>query len=505
MSGGDDIRKAVSAAAEGSAGEEDRDALNLALSEFERNDIGNGDRLVARHGADLLFVRGLGWHVWAGTHWSEEGADDELRKCAHDTARSILEEVAAIQKRGLVEGQGEADFAKEQEGLFNWSYASGTKPRVDAMIVEATPYLSVSLDKMDADPMLLNLANGTLPLVGACDQLRAHRREDRITKIMKVAFEPDAPATAWLNFTAQVQPDIEQRGFVQRYAGYRLSGKTNEEVLLFNIGGGNDGKSTFMDILTQLMSGYAAVIPFESLTRSANKQGSEATPDLARLPRIRLVTATELERGSELAESKVKSWTGQDVVTARHLHKGFFDFKPEFGLWLTGNDTPIIRGHDKGIWRRIRLVKWPFSIPEASIDMGLRDKLMAEAPGVLNWLLDGLRVWLEKGLMTPDCVKAATDQYRADSDPLGRFIRECLIAAAGEDVQASVMYDAYKDWCSAREERAWKQTAFGRGLKERGLEREDGRVRKYLNLRLQNVPPGVADGPPPANGREDYD
>lgn len=478
--------------------------ISLLLADKERNDIGNAERFLSRHGHDILWVREVGPHHWSGTHWSPVGAEQIVKQKAHETARSIMEEVAALQKRGRPDTVAAGDWEKKLEDLLKWSCATGNRAKLDAMVAEAAPYISVPPKMMDLDPLLLNVTNGTLRMEGSCDELRPHARDDRLAKIMDVEFDPDAACPTFLRFLEEVQPDADIRLFLQVWTGYCLTGVTTEQKLVFNYGEGGNGKSVFIDLIAKMMGPYAVSLPFASLLRDDRKRGAEATPDLARLPGARLVRASEPEKGSRFAEATIKAITGGEEITVRHLNHGFFDFVPQFKLTLSGNHKPAIRGQDRGIWRRFLLVPWEVNVPDAQQDKDLPAKLWAERAGVLNWILDGVRIWLERGLVVPDSVRAATDEYRADSDPVGRFLTECVEAAPNESVQASVMYEAYKAWCSANAERVWTISTFGKALPERGMERSDGRIRVYMNVRLVNVPEASSE-PPPVGGPEDYD
>ncbi|WP_073953761.1 phage/plasmid primase, P4 family [Thalassospira sp. TSL5-1] len=487
--------------------------VNLLLAEKERNDIGNAERFLARHGQDLLYVREVGWHCWNGTHWAPDGSDEAVKQKAHETARSIMEEVAALQKQGRPDVEKDepgyisvGDWNQKLADLMKWSISSGNRQKLHAMVGEAEPYISVAPEMMDFDPYLLNVQNGTIRMQGACDELRDHDRGDRLAKIMNVEYDPDATCPTFNKFLSEVQPDEEIRLFLQIWSGYCLTGITSEQKLVFNYGEGGNGKSVFIDLIAKMMGPYSLSLPFASLLRDDRKRGSEATPDLARLPGARLVRASEPEKGSRFAEATIKAITGGEEITVRHLNYGFFDFVPQFKLTLSGNHKPAIRGQDRGIWRRFLLVPWEVNVPEEKQDKDLPAKLWAERSGVLNWLLDGVRIWLERGLFVPDAVLAATNEYRADSDPIGRFLNECVKPSKYCAVQAAAMYDAYKSWCNANAERPWSMTAFGKVLPERGYQKSDGRIREYLNVELVNVPDGNADNsePPPADNPGDY-
>ncbi len=469
--------------------------MDLDLAYRERNDIGNADRLLARHGDDLLYVRERGWMVWTGTHWDGDGADHAVEMRAQTTARAIFDEVQALQSRGPLKHQARADHDKQVEDLFKWAYQSGFSARIDGMAKRAQPHLSVGPNALDADPAILNLANGTLHLAGACDELREHRRGDRLAKVMDVVYDPEATCQTWHKFLNRVQPSEAVRAFLQRFVGYSLTGYTGEQTLIFNFGLGANGKSVFVDIIAKLLGPYAQTLPFESLIANDRRGGGDATPDLAELPGKRFVRASEPEQGTRFGEATVKMLTGGEQIMARRLHQGFFEFMPTFKLMLSGNHKPSIRGQDHGIWRRVRLVPWSVTIPDDERDGDLPAKLWAERSGILNWALDGLRVWLERGLMVPDEVKGATEEYRHENDPVGRFVAECIKQSPGMSVQAKTMYRAYCAWCRANAEKPWSMTAFGKALPERGVKRVDGRIRYYDAVELINVPDEMPIGP----------
>jgi putative DNA primase/helicase len=468
--------------------------INLCLADHPRNDSGNAARLIARHGSELRFVRDAGWFYWTGTHWQQRGADHKARLFAADTAAMIIVEAQAMQAEGpRVDASGEeeklGDWRKRTVDLFKWSITSGNRPKIDAMLVVAEPHLAIEPGDLDADPMVLNLRNGTLRLEGACQNLRPHDRSDLLAKIVNVDFDPDAPCPRFMKFLHRVQPNSDVRLFLQEFAGYSLTGDTSEQKLVFNYGTGANGKSTFVNVVARILGPYAVSLPFACFTHDDRRRGSDATPDLARLPGARLVRASEPEKGSRLAETSIKAITGGEEITARHLNRGFFDFDPQFKMMISGNHKPSIRGQDEGIWRRMLLVPWEIAIPPDERDRELDAILWEERAGILNWLLDGCRLWLDRGLTVPDAVRAATDQYRSDSDPIGRFLDECVSDAPGETVPASVMYSAYQTWCAANAERAWTQNGFGRSLRDRGLsKRKSCGVLLYCDISIATAP-----------------
>lgn len=470
-------------------------ALNLSLFEYPHNDVGNGLRLRGRFGRDILYVRQIGWYVWNGKCWCPDGAEDAVRRMAHETVGSIMEEVSARQAKGRKENQHQGDFEDALISLFKWSATSGNRGRIDGMLIESVPYLSVEPDELDLDRFMLNFENGTLSVDGACDELQPHKREDRLAKMMNVEYDPEATCPLFLKFMEEVQPDPEIRRFLQIWAGYCLTGDVGEQKLVFNFGVGGNGKSVFVDLIGKMMGPYSVSLPFTSLVKDDRKRGSEATPDMARLPGARLVRASEPEQGSRFAEATIKQITGGEEITVRHLNQGFFDFDPQFKIMLSGNHKPMIRGQDLGIWRRMLLVPWETNVPPDQQDRKLPDKLWKERAGVLNWLLDGVRLWLEEGLLIPNAVKAATEDYRSDSDPYGRFISDALYQRAGCSVSARDVWDAYKMWCGNNGEKEFSQTALGKALVERGVEKRRSGTVTYIDVELSaKYHPNGGDG-----------
>jgi putative DNA primase/helicase len=288
--------------------------------------------------------------------------------------------------------------------------------------------------------------------------------------MMPVVYNPKATAPLFQAFLMQVMPDAEKRLFLQRYSGYALTGDVGEQCLLLNYGTGANGKSTYMDLMRQLFGALAMAMDFSSLEHNDNKRGGDATPDLIDLPGKRLVMASEPKPGVKLSEGLIKSLTGGDPIKARQLNQPFIEFYPQFKLMLAFNTKPTITGTDNGIWRRMMLLDWSVTIPKDQRDKHLKEKLMAEGPGILNWLLDGWRMWREKGLSPPESVAAATSAWREESDRMGAFIEACCDLGEGKSIGAAKLYKAYERWCKENAVDAASQTMFGKLFPERAAE-----------------------------------
>ncbi len=418
-------------------------------------DLANARRLVNHHGADLLYSRALGWLVWDGRRWREDGTGAAMRR-AKATVRSIWSEARKARK------------VEDAEALGKWAAKSQGAERLRAVLAlaETEPEVVVTTDALDADPWILNVANGTLDL--RTSELRPHRREDHLTRLAPVAYDPEARAPGWARFLEQVQPDPDVREFLARYAGYCLTGTMGEQVFAIHHGGGENGKGVYSDTLIALLGlgEYAKVTPYDTFL--VRRQGS-ATNDLAALRGARLVVAAEPNEGVRLDEAAVKSFTGEDPITCRFHYQEFFTYRPTGKLILTGNHRPRIRGTDHAMRRRVRLVPWPVTVPAGRRDNDLRRKLRDELPGILAWAVRGCLDWQREGLRPPAVVVAAADEYRDAEDHVGRFIADRCDLGSAQRVTSRDLRAAYKAWCEEDDEEPLSAKALGSKLTDRGI------------------------------------
>ena len=308
------------------------------------SDLGRRDRFVQEHGGDLRFVAGLGWLAWTGTRWQLHAKHVAMeRACA--TVRRIATEIL---KRSATPDRAQ---------VLKHALKAEDRPRIEAIVALAESHPDVRLDvsRLDADPWLFNVQNGTLDL--RTGDLGEHRREGYLTKIAPVAYDPEARSPLWERFLADVQPDPEVRAFLARYAGYCLTGTMGEQVFAIHHGGGENGKGVYSDTLIAVLGlgEYAKVTPYDTFL--VRRQGS-ATNDLAALRGARLVVAAEPNEGVRLDEAAVKGFTGEDPITCRFHYQESLHLPAEAGKLrsLSGNHRPQIRGTDHAMWRRVRLV-----------------------------------------------------------------------------------------------------------------------------------------------------
>jgi putative DNA primase/helicase len=427
-------------------------------------DLGNARRFIAKHGHNLRYVpHWKKWLIWDGVRWAED-AINEITYLATETIRGLYGEVHRIEDH------------EKRTGFARHLVHSESHSRIVSMLklAESVPGVAATPELLDADPWALNLLNGTLNL--RTGQLREHRREDRITKLAPVAYDPEAQCPRWDAFLFRVLGgDTELIRFVQKAVGYTLTGSTEEQCFLILYGTGANGKSTLIQTLRALLSDYARQTPIETLLV---KSGDGPRNDVARLHGARFVAAVEAESGKRLAEALVKQLTGGDTVTARFLYGEHFEFQPTFKLWLAVNHKPVVQGTDHAIWRRIRLLPFTVTIPEGEQDRQLAEKLQAELPGILRWAVEGCLLWQQEGLAVPLVVKQATSGYRSEMDVGAAFIAQCCVLEPQQTVSSGDLYTAYKAWCEDMGESPMSQKALADMLKERGCTR--GRTRNGI-------------------------
>lgn len=464
------------------------EALDLELASVEMSDLGNATRLRKRFASELLHVRDVGWHTWDGRRWQHQGGDLQALIFAHNTAELIAAEAEAWERHPPIGGGKKA--ATEHRARFNklkrWSQLSQNRGRTLAMLEQARPYVSVEPSALDQQPMILNVLNGKIDLEGEIFDVKPHDRERRLTRCAAVTFDRTAQYPRFQAFLDRILPDRHVQCFVQQWFGYCLTGSTGEQAIVIYYGSGSNGKSTLLEIVARVLADYACSMPFASLLHSDRMKGSEASPDIARLPGARLVRAAEPELGSRFSESLIKSLTGGEPMTARKLHKEFFEFMPQFKLTLSANAVPQVRGLDDGIWRRLLLVPFEQKIPPAERDKNLVETILREeASGVLNWMLEGCAMWQEEGrLRLPSAVQDAINAYRAEMNPVGQFLEACVTLRPNGVTSARALRSAYEKWCGENSLDPVSQVAFGRALTALGFKKEKTGIIFYRGIEL---------------------
>ncbi|MBD8556892.1 hypothetical protein IFT84_20495 [Rhizobium sp. CFBP 8762] len=522
--------------------EADEEEPSLVLSPEEileecalepETDIGNARRLINRYGDEILYVARVGWHGFDGKRWKEDEDGSVVRPLAHRTAEFIDDEAILLdatdeEKAMIDEGRAAQVAMKElgkpnekwpveklerheklQEAIDTMAAANKTRKarmssrhshakssagtsKINNMLQEAAPYVAKMVNDLNTDLYAINVRNGTLRFF--CSELDGvgkwqvrmdrHRHSDYISKLAPVVFDPNAICPVFEQFFITVMPNPDIRAFMQRYIGYCLLGLTVEQCLLFLYGAGRNGKSTFVDLMVDVLGDYAVTLSIDSFAGENRRGGGDATPDLARLPGARLVAASEPEMGVKMKDALIKTLTGGEKIAVRRLQQDFFELIPQFKILLQGNHKPRVDDDSDGIWRRVHLVPFDIQIPENEVDPDLPMKLRREIPGVLAWAVRGALDYLQKGLQPPAAVKAATAEYREESDPIGAFLRNgCRITGNDNDMASPEdLFIAYSNFARKEGLPEFKKDTFNRrmpGQAQKSFKGEDGRMHQF--------------------------
>ena len=399
-------------------------------------------------------------------------------------SRSIRDEAQLVETP-----EGDADAVAMRNSYLRWARVSESKQRLEATIglSKASPEISSSLQDFDRDDWLFNCANGTIDLRSG--GLLPHTRKHMLSAISPVTFIPGSECPKFLAFLDwAMKGDQEMIGFLQRAAGYAMTGITSEQCFFLSTGRGRNGKSTFIELLSKVLGDYSTPTAFSTFVQKKSDGG--IPNDLAALRYSRMVIAAEAEKTQKLAESLIKSLTGGERISARFLHGEFFAFQPKFKIFMSTNFRPQITGTDDGIWRRVKLIPWENQVPESEVDEQLPEKLFAEAPGILQWMLKGLADYRRIRLAVPDKVDLASKKYRKEEDGVGRFISESC--EEGGEAPAEQIYQNYRVWCEAVKEKAMPLKHFRPDMEGRGFERrhtKKGTVYQgiHLNRGVRNI------------------
>lgn len=425
------------------------------LIQANHTDLGNAECLEALHGDKLRFCHTRQeWLLWDGARWAIDD-DGQAQRLAVQTARA----------RYLAAGDIPDQKAKME--LAFWAMQSESQSKVKNTLGAASVLrnLATTINQWDTHHHLGATPGGaTIDL--STGLARAPKQEDYITMAAGVAYDPEADCPRWQQFLMEVfAGDAELIAYVQRAVGYSLTGETSEQKMFICHGLGANGKSTFLEIIGALAGDNYMATSFATFDADNNDSKRD---DLAVLRGKRLVVAIESDEDRRLAEARVKALTGQDTISCRFLYGRYFTYKPTFKIWLAVNHKPVVRGTDHGIWRRLALIPFNQTFSGDRLDAKLPAKLRAELPGILNWAIEGARLWYAHGLGKCAAVDGATATYRTESDVIGLWLDECCILGDNLSTPAKELYSNYRLWAEVNGMRPMTSTAWGRRMGERG-------------------------------------
>jgi putative DNA primase/helicase len=458
---------------------------------YPHTEMGNAERLLDRHGANIRYCKALDFCVWDGKRWRPEG-ELVVRSWAKETIRAIYQEGSDLSATAAkTEDEAERKrLASEAQSLLEWARRSERAQMVGAMLKIIMPECQIDVAEFDSKPMLFNCASGTVDL--RTGELREHRRDDYLMQWSPVKLDAAVPILRFLKFISQIMLGRQSLvDYLQRTLGYCLTGDVGEQVWHLLYGEGENGKSVLMETIEAVLGQYAGTMEPESITvNGAHRDGGAASPDIAALKGVRLVKITETEEGARIAPARIKKLSGGDKLTARFLHRDIFEFQPTGKLFIYTNHKPQTREMTHAYWRRVRLVPFDFNaskLPAGEKDPDLREKLIAEAPGILAWLVQGCLEWQRIGLNPPAEVLEATASYKSEMDIVGKFIEECCVVGVPYQATAKALWARWREWCEENNEREGNRRNFGIAISKRpeqfeGVHTRDGNVWTGIGL-----------------------
>ena len=440
---------------------------------FNLTDLGNAERLVHQYGDILHYCyERKRWLVWNGKVW-EWDSGNKIATLAKLAVRNIYHEA------------GDEPDEKKRKEIASHAGKSESENRLAGMInlAQSEPGIPIKLTGLDTDSWLFNCRNGTIDLHSG--GLLPHRKEDLITVLVPMDYNPDAKCNLWMQFLERVTgSNAELINYLQRAVGYSLTGDTRSQTMFFLYGLGSNGKSTFITTIRKLTGGYGTKAN-ASLFMTKDKNSGGPTEDLANLQGKRFVAASEIEDGRRLAVVLIKEMTGGEAIRADRKYEHEIEFQPVHKIWLVGNHKPVITDTTLSIWRRVKLIPFTVTIANKEIDPDLPAKLESELPGILAWAVRGCLEWQRCGLGEPKAVTNATSYYRHEQDILGDFIDDCCLLKPTATVPKHELKAAYEAWCNDTGSQPTSQKTFRARLIERGItEGKSGSTRYWKGIAL---------------------
>ena len=421
--------------------------------DFRPTDLWNSESFCKKWEGQLLYCKVWNsWLVYREGRWQEDDKNE-----TQELAKRVI--------MGYYREASEIIEDKTRKILVDYARRSESQRAIRAMTELATSGMAIVPDDFDQDLYILNLENGTMDLKTL--EFREHKPEDMLTKIAGVSYEPEADCPKWLAFLDKIFEGKEDIiDYMQTILGYSLTGDTGEQCWFTCYGIGANGKTTFINVIHEILGDYAINTPFSTFLSKG--RGDNIPNDLARMRGARFVSAVEAPGERRFNEELLKNIVGGDPITARFLRQEFFDFHPECKIWLASNHKPIVKEFSLGFWRKIRLIPFKVIIPEEERILHYDNILLEEKEGIFNWILEGYKKWKEEKLKTPDEIKEATAEYKSSMDVVAEFIEQCCVESHKAQIATRELYKAYKNWCDESGEEPVKKKSFGRRLSERG-------------------------------------
>jgi len=433
-----------------------------------------------------------------------------------DTTDAILARIKELNDLVAAAKKARASLSSRRANRRKWGVGTKNAGRIANMIKCAAPHLRRHPDAFNADPLKVATLTHTLSFVPVRDDddpepdgnrplidretgrvqyrlkaVRGHDRDDMLTAVIPFAYRPNAQCRDFETFLDLFQPEPKKRRTVQQYSGMSLTAQPVQRVM-FHTGTGGNGKSVFLEVLARVFGdGLSVGVPAETVSGQVQNNPSAPTPDIARCYAKRYLRIAELPKDAPLKMETIKKLTGGERWPVRTMYKGYFEFKPTAKPHMSGNGEPKFDGSDGGMKRRLAIVEWSVTLPpERHRDFeDVVSEIVADGPGILNWLIAGALDFLNNGFVLSDDVLQTTAEHFAEMDPVGQFAdAHVSIDAGGAGVPARSMYLAYKTWCEVNGKAHMHETRFGRTMKKKFKRDDSGRVHRYVDVALHDVP-----------------
>jgi len=444
--------------------------LSGASKGYAHTDVGNSERFVNQYVGHAIHNHTTRqWYLWDGMRFQidEKG---QITQKAIETVKLI---------------SSEAKYCNEETKKKILKHAENSEKacRIDAMLTlsKSKGGIPVVQKELDTDKLLINCQNGVIDL--CTGELLPHDQKYLMTKLVPTVYDKEALCPKWIEFLNCIFAGKKSLiDYLQKVIGICLTGETLQAIFILH-GGGANGKSTFLEVIRELLGDYAQQADFRTFLESKNQGIRE---DLASLAGARFVTACESDKGKNLSEATVKQITGGDLIRARFLYANSFQFMPTFKIMLATNHRPNIDGSDDGIWRRIKLIPFEVKISTDKQDKDLAKKLLKELPGILAWAVNGFLKYKSEGLCEPEEVLMATQDYKDENDPLADFFEECCDAAEGLKVNTKDLFVAYSKFCTTNNSmKPMGKQEFNAKIRERGIKQTKSGPTWWLGIALK--------------------
>ena len=500
-------KQAEKSTPKGKASDETQATEKLDLTKITMTDRGNAEILQALFGNDIHWIEDEGvWAVWNEKYWRR---DEQGLKIAHRT-KKVAEMWQKLAKKTFEQvGDAENDtikksLEKQAASYAKWATTSEMTPRIKAMmdVFKSLPGVAVERAQFDANIWLLNTQNKTINV--QTGEVYGHRRDDMLTAVLKISYDPAATCPRFLQFMQEIMQDkAEMVDYLRRVLSMGLTGDVSDEKFYIFWGEGSNGKSKLLEVVSALLDELAIPVDPDAFLVSKYSE-SKSIESLSKMAGKRFAYTSEVKRGGVLNMARIKSITGGDLQVGRFLYGHQFEYDPTATVFMATNPFPTIPDSDDGTWRRIRIIPFnqkfsdkPEELAKGAMPMNprLKEELLAELPGILNWLLGGARLWLAEGIKEPQEVLDLVTKARSEASPTDGWLEDrCKVGDPKYFATTGDLYDDYAEWAAEeRIENALTKIEFGRflgKLAKDGVPIKDGkssdrkRVRGWSGIRL---------------------